>query len=142
MALRGCEVCGKGYEAVRASSRFCGDTCKKRAQRAARPAKDVPLTCPVKAKGVTPTENAKRGTDIKCFADLPPDVQETIMRVSVGSATKTREQEIAQRTKAAIKYQHVCPDRYDPRGQVRFSPAFTQLLMDHLPGDPDYVGAG
>ena len=33
---RPCDDCGRMYEAKRASSRFCGDTCKKRAQR--RPA--------------------------------------------------------------------------------------------------------
>ncbi len=31
---RQCESCGRSYAARRASSRFCGDTCGKRSQRA------------------------------------------------------------------------------------------------------------
>jgi len=31
---RECDVCGRAYTARRASSRYCGDTCGKRAQRA------------------------------------------------------------------------------------------------------------
>lgn len=33
MITRNCDSCGKPYEAKRASSKFCGDTCRKRAQR-------------------------------------------------------------------------------------------------------------
>lgn len=33
MTTRNCDSCGKPYEAKRASSKFCGDTCRKRAQR-------------------------------------------------------------------------------------------------------------
>jgi hypothetical protein len=31
---RACNACGREYVAIRSTSRFCGDTCKKRAQRA------------------------------------------------------------------------------------------------------------
>jgi hypothetical protein len=34
---RNCDVCGRQYEAMRRSSRFCGDTCRKRDLRASRP---------------------------------------------------------------------------------------------------------
>ena len=34
---RSCNACGAPYEAVRASSQYCGDTCKKRAQRGYTP---------------------------------------------------------------------------------------------------------
>ncbi|MCK5016944.1 MAG: hypothetical protein KAS32_07710 [Candidatus Peribacteraceae bacterium] len=44
---------------------------------------------------------AKRGKDIKCFEDLPPDVQQTIRRVSVSN------EEFQKRTQIAIKYQHL-----------------------------------
>lgn len=30
---RTCEVCGKHYTAKRAAAKYCGDTCRKRAQR-------------------------------------------------------------------------------------------------------------
>lgn len=33
---RSCDACGTEYEAKRASSQFCGDTCRKRAKRGAR----------------------------------------------------------------------------------------------------------
>ena len=51
-----------------------------------------------------------RGLDIKCFEDLPPDVQATINRLSESNEEK------AKRTAAAIKYQHLFPDRYYSTG--------------------------
>jgi hypothetical protein len=43
---RRCDVCGVEYEAKRPNSRFCGDTCRKRAQRnpslVSSPPDDVP----------------------------------------------------------------------------------------------------
>lgn len=35
---RKCSSCGRTYEAKRPNSRFCGDTCRKRAQRAPKSA--------------------------------------------------------------------------------------------------------
>ena len=35
--IRGCDVCGRPYEATRVSSRFCSGTCRKRNLRAPRP---------------------------------------------------------------------------------------------------------
>ena len=58
---------------------------------------------------------AKRGLDIKCFNDLPPDVQATINRLSESNEEK------AKRTAAAIKYQHLFPDRYHSTGLSRTS---------------------
>ena len=54
----------------------------------------------------------KRGLDIKVFEDLPPDVQATINRVSESNEEK------AKRTAAAIKYQHLFPDRYNSTGVI------------------------
>lgn len=48
----------------------------------------------------------KRGQDIKCFEDLPLDVQQTIRRTSDSN------EEFQKRTAAAIHYQHLFPDRY------------------------------
>ena len=58
---------------------------------------------------------AKRGLDIKVFEDLPPDVQETIDRMSVvdGKIDQTTK---AKRTVAAIRYQHLFPNRYHSTG--------------------------
>ena len=69
------------------------------------------VTSPQAASSVTP----KRGKDIKCFEDLPLDVQETIHRLStidgrVDQASK------AKRTAIAINYQHLYPDRYYSTG--------------------------
>lgn len=58
----------------------------------------------------TSADNLKRGKDIKCFADLPPDVQAIIRRISESN------EEFEKRTKAAIKYQHLFPDRYHSTG--------------------------
>jgi len=57
----------------------------------------------------------KRGLDIKCFEDLPPDVQETIDRMSVFNGKIDRAIKI-KRTEAAIRYQHLFPDRYHSTG--------------------------
>lgn len=55
----------------------------------------------------------KRGKDIKCFADLPPDVQEDIDKMSTvdGKIDQTIK---ANRTAIAVNYQHLFPDRYEP----------------------------
>ncbi len=60
-------------------------------------------------------ETAKRGKDIKCFADLPPDVQQTIDRLSTvdGKIDQTVK---ANRTAIAVNYQHLFPDRYYTTG--------------------------
>jgi hypothetical protein len=52
----------------------------------------------------------KRGKDIKCFTDLPPDVQRTINRISQSNEEKVK------RTAIAIHYQHLFPDRYYSTG--------------------------
>jgi hypothetical protein len=53
----------------------------------------------------------KRGKDIKCFNDLPLDVQRTIDKMSrVGGAIDHTIK--ANRTAIAINYQHLYPDRY------------------------------
>ena len=56
-------------------------------------------------------ETAKRGKDIKCFADLPPDVQETIDSLSQVDG-KICQRVKANRTAIAINYQHLFPDSY------------------------------
>ena len=57
----------------------------------------------------------KRGKDIKVFADLPPDVQQTINRMSTADG-KIDQTVKANRTAIAIHYQHLFPDRYYPTG--------------------------
>ena len=52
----------------------------------------------------------KRGKDIKCFRDLPVDVQATIVRLSADG------QELSRRAGIAISYQHTFPDSYYSRG--------------------------
>ena len=52
----------------------------------------------------------KRGHDIKCFEDLPPDVQQTIDRISESPEEKRK------RTGIAIRYQQLFPDRYYSTG--------------------------
>lgn len=76
----------------------------------------------------------KRGKDIKCFEDLPPDVQQTIDRLSVvdGKIDKTIK---AKRTAAAIRYQHLFPHRYEPNHFVEVNNKVTGK-----PGDEDYNG--
>lgn len=56
-------------------------------------------------------ETAKRGKDIKCFVDLPLDVQLIINEMSLvdGKIDKTIK---ANRTAIAVNYQHIYPNRY------------------------------
>ncbi len=80
--------------------------------------------------------NLKRGKDIKCFADLPPDVQQTIDRMSVvdGKIDQTIK---VNRTAIAISYQHMFPDfpdRYHTTGVVCTG------IVTGKPGDADYDG--
>lgn len=53
---------------------------------------------------------AKRGKDIKCFEDLPPDVQQTIKNISESN------EEFQRRTGIAIRYQHIFPNRFHSVG--------------------------
>ena len=57
----------------------------------------------------------KRGKDIKCFEDLPSDVQKTIDSMSMveGKIDQTIK---ANRTAIAVNYQHLFPDRYNSTG--------------------------
>lgn len=48
---RECDVCGGAYVAKRPSSRFCGDRCRKRAQRQPRTADAPPVSAPAAVEG-------------------------------------------------------------------------------------------
>ncbi len=76
---------------------------------------------------------SRRGKDIKCFADLPVDVQETINQMSLvdGRIDKTIK---ANRTAIAIHCQHLFPDRYEPQAAV------CSGVVTGKPGDADYTG--
>lgn len=77
----------------------------------------------------------KRGKDIKCFEDLPPDVQQTIKRISNSN------EEFQRRTQIAIHYQHMT-GRYEPISDQDFTRALAQAGPGHVrvskPGDEDY----
>ena len=99
---------------------------------------------------------SKRGKDIKCFEDLHPDVQQAINMMSQ-RAGKIDPIEKANRTANAIHYQHLCPDRYEPKGvqlsstyqmtaseQANYKPAIKLGSGEYnpvsKPGDEDYDG--
>ena len=65
-----------------------------------------------KCEGMT---KPKRGKDIKVFADLPPDVQQTIDNLSMVDG-KICQRVKANRTAIAINYQHLFPDRFHSTG--------------------------
>lgn len=52
----------------------------------------------------------KRGKDIKCFEDLHPRTQAHIREISESN------EEFQRRVAVAIRYQHLFPGRYEPRG--------------------------
>lgn len=78
--------------------------------------------------------STKRGHDIKCFEDLPPDVQQTIDRMSIvdGKIDQTIK---ANRTAIAVNYQHLFPDSYG----LGMCPVCTGVVVGK-PGDADYNG--
>jgi len=57
---RECESCGRSYTARRASSRFCGDTCGKRSQRAR--AAGIPLRATTTGDHPAPPSELERAT--------------------------------------------------------------------------------
>ena len=65
--------------------------------------------------GPVVTVKSKRGKDIECFADLPPDVQQTIDSLSMVDG-KICQRVKANRTAIAINYQHLFPDRFHSTG--------------------------
>ena len=84
---------------------------QKRAEQGStkqRPARLAPIPIPCEIK-------PKRGKDIKCFADLPPDVQHTIDSLSIVDS-KICPTVKANRTAIAVNYQHLFPDRFHSTG--------------------------
>lgn len=91
------------------------DTDRERQRRYRRDKQGVTITkaeshVDVSGIGIVKTIHQhipKRGKDIECLEDLPEDVQLTIHRV-VGD-----QDDFNKRVAAAIRYQHVFPDRFD-----------------------------
>ena len=89
-------------------------------------------------------DKPKRGKDIKAFADLPPDVQETIDSLSIVDG-KIDKRVKANRTAIAINYQHLFPDRYEPQGlgtmaQAKRAGCRYGPVVTGKPGEADYNG--
>ena len=82
---------------------------------------------------LTKRSKPKRGKDIKRFADLSPDVQDTINRLS------DNEQEHKRRTAIAIDYQHKHPDRYYPTGAVFTGSMTVMERLFYRPGQRNFV---
>ena len=73
--------------------------------------RDKAIEFMAKTAGKAERAEPKRGKDIKCFEDLPPDVQQTIDIMSIVEG-KTDQTIKANRTAIAVHYQHVFPERY------------------------------
>ena len=86
--------------------------------------------------GIPAINKPKRGKDIKCFEDLPPDVQQTIDRMSM-VGDKIDQTIKAKRTAIAIDYQHQFPDRYNCSGCCIST---SERVVIGKPGDTDYNG--
>jgi len=121
-----CKQCGREFEAKRADALFCSDVCKHRSYRIPdksvpdNSVKSVPDNPIPDTSQQTPERRAyKRGTDIKCFEDLPADVQldiATMAASKAGNDEAAYQQERQDRTERAIHYQHIFPDRFYPGG--------------------------
>ncbi len=92
--MANCKQCGQEYEAKRSTSHYCSPKCKQEFYRN-RMSTVTPKSVTLRpAKPVTVT-GSKRGKDIKCFADLPVDVQQTIDRIAENSAGRVFPQDAA-----------------------------------------------
>lgn len=105
-----CKQCGEEFEGKRVDAMYCSDVCR------------VIFNCNISGVSAcvtvkSVTDNSKRGKDIKCFADLPSDVQQAIDTMSTmeGKIDQTIK---TNRTAIAINYQHQFPDRYHSRGVI------------------------
>lgn len=129
--MANCKNCGREYEAKRSTSEYCGSKCKqefyrnrfhsvtlKESQAVTLTKKDITdgsMNIETLAKvdagcGDKLSHGLKRGKGIKCFADLPPDVQATIDKLSESNEEKHK------RTQIAVQYQHTFPDRFHSTG--------------------------
>ncbi len=99
---------------------------------------DTPVVILCEGEPIKP----KRGKDIKCFADLPPDVRRIIERMSIGEDGKIDQTIKANRTAIAVNYQHQFPDRYESTSGevVGVASLVTASLVTGKPGDADYNG--
>lgn len=82
------------------------------------------------------TNKPKRGKDIKVFADLPPDIQRTIDRMSINKDGTVNQTVKANRTAIAVNYQHQFPGKYHPECGV----TCRGVVVTGKPGDADYNG--
>ena len=98
--------------------------------------RDKAIEFMAKTAGKVERAEPKRGKDIKCFADLPPDVQVTIDRLSLVDG-KIDHTDKAKRTAAAIKYQHLFPHKFDNPGPLTDAEL---VAVTGKPGDADYNG--
>lgn len=102
--------------------KWCSDACRVAAYRRSIPNTSIPNT----------SIPNKRGKDIKCFTDLPLDVQQTIERLCPDVVGDHAER--CRRAAIAISYQHGHPDRYYPQDAV------CSGVVTGKPGDDDYNG--
>ena len=77
----------------------------------------------------------KRGKDIKCFEDLPPDVQRTIVNMSTIDGQLNKDEK-AKRTARAVHYQSLFPDRYYSTGVGCAEPTGNPEIHDYDPDKP------
>ena len=84
------------------------------------------------------TETAKRGKDIKVFADLPPDVQRTIDKMSTTDGRLDKADK-AKRTARAIHYQGLFPDGWYSRSPETTAQEKKHLCEKTRPGEGDSV---
>lgn len=155
MALRDCEQCGKPYEAVRASSKYCGAKCRKLAfqDKNAKNAKGVPTEC---AKPVTGYLSSTDKVATKVATELPE-------KLPANFGQPDCECRHCRAVKARQKALPKAKDVLSPLAGLIMSPAevhasslgtpsgflltWLEMFGDELnrvalPGDPDYVGAG
>lgn len=126
----------KAKQRVKAQHEANSAMCKRLNQGMTKGMTNQGMTARNGAGIVIPCSN-KRGKDIKVFADLPLDVQATINHMSKDSVGRIDTTEHAKRTAAAIKYQHIFPDRYDNRSPLTDAEL---VVVTGKPGDADYNG--
>jgi hypothetical protein len=135
--IRGCDVCGRPYEAKRVSSRFCSGTCRKRNLRAPRPrlAETSPAAEDYALLAATRAELEAAGRLNSMLGQVALLLAERMCEFDTGSGTAALSKELRAVMAAAVQG---APAAADPVDELRGA----QSLGSHFHRPGVYVQRG
>jgi hypothetical protein len=115
-----CQSCGRPFEAKRTAAKFCGDTCRKRAQRAPRET-EAPLTvmAPITAPPLVRT--TRRALEEAGVVDSVPGQQALLLaeRMSNPHETGAAVASMSKQLQAVVSEALRSVKRSDPLDELR-----------------------